>query len=371
MGLQRHRLVRRADAFEEVAEALRPGNRRGPRRTGQKVRIDPLGELGEHRRHLIQSAGALFVADKIDRRRLDAGNQDRSARRVEALDRHLGNPFAGDEGDPDDAARYRPSITGESNLKCLRTVMRRAVILGGGQESRIVRSLQMLHERRDELVGRQTAETPVLGRQDDVEATGGTCHQSLFRQPAEREPGRGGGYAERGSHVGRAEVVSAIGGEPGDDIAGSGRSRIHARKVSLFDTFGKRFRDCPLSPAGSPEPSTELPGKVMHGFPGSASRPAPRGLGRHNPKSYSIRFGSGAFSGSGSRLLSGAPDGLSGISCRPRSPAFSRAGGLSAAAPIPLSAETRSPVAVSSLSRNALASSVTSSARCRARLIST
>ena len=136
MGLQRRRLVHRADAFEEIAEALRPGNGCGSCRTGQKVRIDPLGELGEHRRHLIQSADALFVADKIDRRRLDAGNQDRSARRVEALDRHLGNPLAGDEGDPDAAARYRTAITGEGNLEYLRTVMRRAVILGGGQESR-------------------------------------------------------------------------------------------------------------------------------------------------------------------------------------------------------------------------------------------
>ena len=136
MGLQRRRLVHRADAFEEIVEALRPGNGCGSRRTGQKVRIDPLGELGEHRRHLIQSADALFVADKIDRRRLDAGNQDRSARRVEALDRHLGNPLAGDEGDPDDAARYRTAITGEGNLEYLRTVMRRAVILGGGQGSR-------------------------------------------------------------------------------------------------------------------------------------------------------------------------------------------------------------------------------------------
>ena len=268
MGLQRRRLVHRADAFEKVAEALRPGHGRSPCRNGQEIRIDALGELGEYRRHLIQSAGAFLVTDKIDRRRLDAGNQDRSARRVEALDRHLGDPLAGDEGNPDGAAGYRPAIAGEGDLECLRTVMRRSVILGGGQESRMVRLLQAPHERRDELVGRQAAETPVLGRQDDVEAAGGTCDQPLFRQPAECEPGRGGGYAECGSHVRRAEVVSAIGGILGDDVAGSGRFRIHARKVSLFDTFGKRFRDCPLSLAGS-----SLTAMVAFGAVGSGGSP--------------------------------------------------------------------------------------------------
>ena len=85
MSSQQRSLVRRADAFEEVTGALRPRRGRSPCRNGQEIRIDALCEIGEHRRHLTQSAGAFLVTNKIDRRGLDSGNQDRSARRVEAL----------------------------------------------------------------------------------------------------------------------------------------------------------------------------------------------------------------------------------------------------------------------------------------------
>ena len=107
----------------------------------------------------------------------------------------------------------------------------------------------------------------------------------------------------------------------------------------------------------------------------------------HSPRPSSIIHGSGAFSrsdagcgssGTGVGSASTARSGVCGGVAQTGSPRsiftlacpVDRSGDRSAVAAIPSSAATRSPVAVSRCSRRAFASSVTSSARCRARLIS-
>ena len=136
--------------------------------------------------------------------------------------------------DPHGAAGDRPPVRGEDDLELLRAVMRRAVILGGGEKRRVVAQPQALHERRDELVGRQAAKAAVFRRHDDVEAPRGACDEALLREAAQSELGRGGGHAERGPHVFRGEVIAAAGGKAGDEGSGFGhaRFRIHAHKVS-------------------------------------------------------------------------------------------------------------------------------------------
>ena len=164
----------------------------------------------------------MFVADKIDGGRLDGGDQDRPARRVDAPDRHVRDALAGDEGNPDGAAGHRLADSPRG---------RPGIPVGGGAPRRntarrtersIVRQAPALHERRNELVGRQAAKTPVFGRHDDVEAAGRTGHQALLCKPVQREPGRGGGHAERDPQFFRGEVVPAISSKAGDESGGFG-----------------------------------------------------------------------------------------------------------------------------------------------------
>ena len=73
---------------------------------------------------------------------------------------------------PQEIGRRFPA---RATWKVCGAMVRRAVILGGGQEGGIVGAFQMRHESRDELIGGQAAEALVFGRQDDVEAARGAC----------------------------------------------------------------------------------------------------------------------------------------------------------------------------------------------------
>ena len=97
------------------------------------------------------------------------------------------------------AAHDRAAVPGKGDLELLGTVVRRAVVLCGRQQRRIVAKLPVLHQRRDELVGGKTAKASVLGRHDDVEPAGGAGDLPFLDQPTQRELRRGAGHAERGS----------------------------------------------------------------------------------------------------------------------------------------------------------------------------
>ena len=75
------------------------------------------------------------------------------------------------------ATRTAPHAIGrrfffEKDLKFLRSVMRRAVILRRTEQPHIVRLALSRHQRRDELFGRQTTERAILGRDNNVKAPG-------------------------------------------------------------------------------------------------------------------------------------------------------------------------------------------------------
>ena len=70
IGFERSRPVAGADQLEQIAEALRPGQRRCLRRSHKELRVDLFRKLGEYRRHLVEPAGMMGIADKIDRRGL-------------------------------------------------------------------------------------------------------------------------------------------------------------------------------------------------------------------------------------------------------------------------------------------------------------
>ena len=95
----------------------------------------------------------------------------------------------------------------------------------------------MLQKRRDKLIGREAAETPVLGRYDDVEAAGRTCHVPFLCQPAQHESRSGDRHAEGGPKLRRGEMIPSIGSKTVDDVTCSGyrRYRFHMCKVSFFN----------------------------------------------------------------------------------------------------------------------------------------
>lgn len=237
ISLQGHRLVRGTDTLKEVAEPLRPRDRRSPGCCYQPLRINLLGEFGKNGRHVVQPSGVVPIADKIDRSRLNGRDQECAARSIETLDRYVGDAPTSEEAHPHSTARYRPTVLGQGDLEFLRTVMGRAVVLGGGQECSIIGEPQMLQKRRNELIGREAAETPVLGRYDNVEAAGRACHVPFLCQPTQRESRSGGRHTEGGLKLRCGEMMPASGSKPVNDVACSGyrQFRFHILKVLFFN----------------------------------------------------------------------------------------------------------------------------------------
>src|SRR5258708_27358072 len=99
IGLEGSGLVFGARTLKEVAEPLRPRNRRRRRRPGERLRVDPFREFGEQRRDLAQATGMMLVADEVKRSRFRSRHQQRAARRVETLDRYFLKVLANHEGD--------------------------------------------------------------------------------------------------------------------------------------------------------------------------------------------------------------------------------------------------------------------------------
>lgn len=81
--------TRVADVIQQISEPLRVGRLlfglRGPH---QRLRIQTLGELLEHGRHVREKAGMLGIADKIQRRGLGTRHRDLPRRRLDPHGRH-------------------------------------------------------------------------------------------------------------------------------------------------------------------------------------------------------------------------------------------------------------------------------------------
>jgi hypothetical protein len=120
--------------FQQESKPLRPRNGRSPGNCGQLFRIDPLGEFGEDRRHLIKTAGMPRVSHKVERRRLRRRHKDRAPRRVEGLNRHVPKALARDESHAHGPALDRPAVPCKKHLEFLRALMGSTVILCGRQK---------------------------------------------------------------------------------------------------------------------------------------------------------------------------------------------------------------------------------------------
>ncbi len=144
--------------LQQVSEPLRPGNRRCPRDGGQFLRVDPLGEFREDRRHLIESAGMTCVSHKVERRRFRRRNEQRAPRRAERLNRPSARRLRAMKATRTAPQWIGPAVPRDEDLELLRSLMRRTVILCGRQKSRVVGEVEMLHQRRDKLLGGKAAE---------------------------------------------------------------------------------------------------------------------------------------------------------------------------------------------------------------------
>ena len=75
---------------------------KGVRDSRELVRIERLAEFAQHRRHLIEPADLIGIADKVEGGRLGRRDADRAARRIEGLHRDEANTaIASSEGASD------------------------------------------------------------------------------------------------------------------------------------------------------------------------------------------------------------------------------------------------------------------------------
>ena len=72
--------------LEQIAQALRPEDRRGSQGIDEAVWIHVVTEFGKNICNMIQAAGSIHVSDKIDSGHLRGRYQDGSARRIEAVE---------------------------------------------------------------------------------------------------------------------------------------------------------------------------------------------------------------------------------------------------------------------------------------------
>jgi len=79
--------------LQQVSEPLRPGDGCCPGSGGKFLRIDPLGEFRQNRRHLTESARVMRVTDEIQRRCLGRRHEERAPRCTEVLNGHLVRRF--------------------------------------------------------------------------------------------------------------------------------------------------------------------------------------------------------------------------------------------------------------------------------------
>ena len=84
------------------------------------------------------------------------------------------------------------SIIGQKDLELLWALMRRAVILSGRQQTRVVGEIEALRQRRDKLVGGKTTERAIFRRHDDVKTPRGRSDERFLFETVQRELGGNG-----------------------------------------------------------------------------------------------------------------------------------------------------------------------------------
>ena len=89
-------------------------------------------------------------------------------------------------------------------------LLRDAVRLGGAEQSDVVGLVEVLHQRRHEVLRRRTAPIPVFRRQNDVKATVGIDDLPLCLQPAQRGADARDGLSQSLDRLFGGEVVPAL-----------------------------------------------------------------------------------------------------------------------------------------------------------------
>ena len=72
------------------------------------------------------------------------------------------------------------------NLKFLRALMCRTVVLRGSEKARIVGQIEALHQGRDELISGKTSERSIFWRNNYVEAASRRGDRALLGKPVQR-----------------------------------------------------------------------------------------------------------------------------------------------------------------------------------------
>ena len=176
------------------------------------------GELGDDGRRVAQPARAVGVIDQVQSGGRRGGDPDPAGRGGALLARHLGDPGAGGELEPDPTQGAVLHRRTDRDLQGLRGLVSRAVHLGGRQPADVVVAAEMTHEQVDHFQPGQAAVDPVLGwnrnpkaacRGDDPTLLHIAVHPHayLILRDAERICGFGSG--DRGAAVGD-QVVEQV-----------------------------------------------------------------------------------------------------------------------------------------------------------------
>ena len=222
------RQARGASTLEQVAEALRPRERR-PGGLGEQLRgVHALGELSENGRDVGQAAGVARIADEVERRRFRRRVTQHATQGVLLHGRDLAHVGARHELDTHPAAADLGAVCGDDRLEDHGRLVGGAVQARRGEKPRVVGQPKVLHELRHELLSGQTPERPVLGRDDQVEAAKGHRHAPLLSQPADRRSSRDGRRARGGNSCLSREVVAPLGRQTVDVAAD-----VHAKSPEV------------------------------------------------------------------------------------------------------------------------------------------
>ncbi len=139
----------------------------------------------------------LHVPQEVQRRRLGRRHKERPSGRIQALRRHVFEMLAEHEHHTHRPAADRAMALGQEDLELLRPVMRSAVILRRRQKTHVVGELELLHERRNELVRGKARERAIFRWHDDVEAPRRGGDEPLFCETVQRQLGCCGRNTQR------------------------------------------------------------------------------------------------------------------------------------------------------------------------------